>query len=154
MAPYCVGKTGLVRFSELLALETLNRGVSVFSMTPGNVATRLTEGLYPAREHLIAEPPASFPWVFPPGHELDDRGWYPPERGAALACFLASGKADALSGRFFSVHYDEAELVANADTIRNNQLYTLRIATLQGIEPELFYGPEGRAYAATLTSSK
>jgi NAD(P)-dependent dehydrogenase (short-subunit alcohol dehydrogenase family) len=139
LAPYSVSKTGLVRFSEILALELHDRGVKVFSMAPGNVRTALTEPLYHARHTIAANPPADFSWVFPPGAALEDEGWYPPERGAELAAFLASGKADRLSGRFFSVHYDEAEMVAQVDRIERDQLYALRISTPQGIEMPIFY---------------
>ena len=83
--------------------------------------------------------PADVPWVYPPGHGLEDEGWYPPERAASLCLFLASGKADALTGRFFSVHYDEAEIVAQAERVEQEQLYVLRVATLDGIEAPIFY---------------
>jgi NAD(P)-dependent dehydrogenase (short-subunit alcohol dehydrogenase family) len=145
LAPYNVGKTGVVRFSESLALELEGRGVSVFSMTPGNVLTKLTAPLWPGRQQFIAAPPDGAPWIFPPGHAMEDHGWYPPERAAELCLFLASGAADALSGRFFSVHYDESELVAHADRIDREQLYTLRIATLNGIEEPIVYGDHARA---------
>lgn len=139
IAPYSVAKTGIIRFSEVLGLELLGRGVSVFSMTPGNVLTNLTKPMYPVRDKMAAEPPANTPWVYPPGHELDDRGWYPAERAAELCCFLASGKADRLSGHFFSVHYDEKEIVAQAERAEQEQLYTLRIPTLNGVEPAIYY---------------
>lgn len=146
LAPYNVGKSGIVRFSEALALEFEGRGVTVFSMTPGNVLTKLTAPLWPGREQFIASPPDGAPWIFPPGHAMEDDGWYPPERAAELCLFLASGAADALSGRFFSVHYDEAELVANADRVDREQLYTLRISTLDGIEEPIVYGDHGSAH--------
>ena len=139
IAPYCVAKTGIIRFSEVLALELQGRGVSVFAITPGNVLTKLTKSLWPVRDQVAAEPAPNTPWVYPPGHALEDHGWYPPERAASLCRFLASGTADRLSGRFFSVHYDEAEIVAEADRVERDQLYTLRIPTLQGIEPPIFY---------------
>jgi len=138
--PYTVAKTGIARFSEALALELLGRGVSVFAITPGNVLTKLTNYLYPVREKMAAEMPENAPWVYPPGHELDeDRGWYPPERSAELCLFLASGQADALSGRFFSVHYDEAEIVAQAERVEREQLYLLRFPTFDGVEDAIYY---------------
>lgn len=139
IAPYSVAKTGIIRFSEVLAYEMLGRGVTVFSMTPGNVITKLTESMVPVLDKMIAAPPPGTPWLYPPGHELEECGWYPPERAAELVAFLASGKADRLSGRFFSVHYDEAEIVAQAERVDREQLYTLRIPTLNGVEPALYY---------------
>jgi NAD(P)-dependent dehydrogenase (short-subunit alcohol dehydrogenase family) len=146
LAPYNVGKTGIVRFSEALAMELEGRGVAVFSMTPGNVLTKLTAPLWPGRAEFIASPPDGAPWIFPPGHAMEDHGWYPPERAAELCLFLASGAADALSGRFFSVHYDEREITAQADRVEREQLYTLRIPTLNGIEEPIVYGDHGPAH--------
>ena len=63
--------------------------------------------------------------------------------------FLASGKADALTGRFFAAHYDEAQIAAEADKVLAEQLYTLRVPTLNGIEPALYYrDPEAVRAAA------
>lgn len=140
LAPYCVAKTAVARFSEVLALEYLDRGVFAFSMSPGNVLTKLTESIYPHRHAYVANPPPGGPWKLPAGHAFEDEGWYPPERGAEMCLFMASGKADALSGRFFSPHYDEKEMAANAERIQREQLYQLRFLTLDGMEPEIIYG--------------
>lgn len=139
LLPYCTSKTAIVRFSEALAIEVYDRGVTAFSMTPGNVATKLTDNMYERRNEICDNWPEGFPWVMMAGHSFRDSGWYPPERGAELMRFLASGKADRLTGRFFSVHYDENQLVAEADRIEREQLYALRIPTLDGIEPPLVY---------------
>ena len=53
----------------------------------------------------------------------------PPERAARLVLVLASGQADALSGRFISVRDDVAEMVARAEEIQEKDLYTLRLRT-------------------------
>lgn len=148
LAPYCVAKTAIARFSEVLALEYQDRGVFTFAMSPGNVLTKLTEGIYPMRDAYCANPPQGAPWILPPGHAFEDHGWYPPERGAEMCLFMASGKADALSGCFFSPHYDEQEMAANADKIRREQLYQLRLVTLNGLEPEIIYGLKAAAVAA------
>ena len=153
IGPYSVSKTGIIRFSEILAYEMLGRGITVFSMTPGNVVTKLTQPMVPVLDKMIASPPPGTPWIYPPGHELEEIGWYPPERAAELCRFLASGKADKLSGRFFSVHYDEADIVAQAERVEAEQLYTLRIPTLKGVEPALYYRkPEDVRAAAEAAS--
>jgi hypothetical protein len=43
--------------------------------------------------------------------------------------FLASGRADALSGCFINVRDDVTEMVQRADEIREGELYTLRLRT-------------------------
>ncbi|MCK9925169.1 SDR family oxidoreductase [Frankia sp. AgPm24] len=137
--PYGVSKTGLIRFSEMLALELREHNISVFSITPGNVLSKLTQPMWPHRDELINNPPEDFPKVFPAGHALEDEGWYPAERSAELCLFLASGRADAATGRFFSVHYDEHEIVAQAERVEREELYALRIPTLNGLEPSIDY---------------
>ena len=49
------------------------------------------------------------------------------EHGAEFVAQLASGRADALSGRYFSAYDDLDELVARAAAIRRADLYTLRL---------------------------
>jgi hypothetical protein len=47
-----------------------------------------------------------------------------------LCVFLASGKGDALSGRYLTVDDDVTELVRHAERIREEDLYTLRLRRL------------------------
>ena len=75
------------------------------------------------------------PIGLPPHENLtDDAAWQPPERAGELCRFLATGAADRLSGRFFSTYFDEAEIVARADEVEREMLYTLRLPTLHGVE--------------------
>ncbi len=133
MNAYSVAKAGLVRFSENLALEVKDRGVSVFAMTPGMVRTKATEVIWNIRH--MSPLPGWLDSAYCPPHEnpADDDAWQPPERAATLVRFLASGAADRLSGRFFSAYYDEHEMVARADEIERDMLYTLRLPTLHGL---------------------
>jgi len=62
------------------------------------------------------------------------RGWAEamrgksPEPGIRLVLFLASGKADALSGRFFDAEADDMEeLVQQADAIEREDRRVLRL---------------------------
>ena len=52
------------------------------------------------------------------------------EPATRLVLFLASGKADALSGRFFAVPEDPAKVVERAEEVKREDLYTLRIWTM------------------------
>jgi hypothetical protein len=51
----------------------------------------------------------------------------PPERAGELAVFLASGRADALTGRFVHVLDDVHDLIRRVDEIRQDDLYVLRL---------------------------
>jgi NAD(P)-dependent dehydrogenase (short-subunit alcohol dehydrogenase family) len=119
---YHVSKSALVRLSEGLAAETRAQGVAVFAIHPGGVWTAMSqEG---ARRLLGL---AGLP------DDLED--WrqnvlnLPPEVPARLCVALASGRADALSGRYVSVFDDLDDLITRADEIRQQDLYTLRLRT-------------------------
>jgi NAD(P)-dependent dehydrogenase (short-subunit alcohol dehydrogenase family) len=115
MSAYAVSKTALIRLSEQLAMEARPHGVSVFAIRPGLVRTALVEG---SIDRL--------PFI---QKMFDDGLENPPEAAADLVLFLASGKADALSGRLFSVHDDPEATAARADDILAGELYVLRVRT-------------------------
>jgi NAD(P)-dependent dehydrogenase (short-subunit alcohol dehydrogenase family) len=119
---YGISKCALTRFSENLAVETKEHGISVFAIHPTFVRTAMTEG--------AAELPGDDKWLggLFRRNLAEERG-APPERAAELVLLLASGRADALSGRFISVRYDLADMIARSEAIRENDLYTLRLRT-------------------------
>ncbi len=118
LSAYVTSKAALIRFTETLAFEARPHGVSIFAMHPGAVRT-------PMNEELLATAGKQWlPWleyIFQQGQDETT------EPGASLVLFLASGKADILSGRLFMVPEDPAELVNRADEIRQKELYTLRL---------------------------
>ncbi len=96
---YGAAKTALVRLTETLAGELAGTGVRVFAVAPGVVHTALVDAA------------AADPWVGPHFRRLLAEGRVvPPERAAALVVALASGAADALSGRYLDIDDDLAEL--------------------------------------------
>jgi NAD(P)-dependent dehydrogenase (short-subunit alcohol dehydrogenase family) len=120
VAAYAVGKCATIRFSENLAAETREHGISVFAISPGVVRTAMTEA--------AAESPEGETWLgglfrkaFSEGRDV------PPERAAQLVVFLASGKADVLSGCFVTVSDDLVGMASRAKEIQENELYTLRL---------------------------
>jgi NAD(P)-dependent dehydrogenase (short-subunit alcohol dehydrogenase family) len=121
-AAYSVGKCALIRFSDNLAAETKEHGISVFAIQPGFTRTALTEA--------AAESPAVEKWLGGSFRQALAEGRDgPPERAANLVLFLASGQADALSGCFINVLDDVAEMVRRAEEIQREELYTLRLRT-------------------------
>lgn len=118
---YLSSKTALVRLTECAALELKPSGVTAFSMAPGVIRTAMTE-------HSLNSPEGQkwLPWfrrIFDEGFDL------PVERPARLAVTLASGKLDALTGRYFSPYDDLDLLLSNAADIEKDYLYTLRVPT-------------------------
>jgi NAD(P)-dependent dehydrogenase (short-subunit alcohol dehydrogenase family) len=105
---YSVSKAALFRLTDCLAEMTGPHGISVFAISPGLVKTDMALGL-------------------PYYKDLPDSDWIPAERAAKLCVFLATGKADRLSGRYIHVTDDITEMVQLTDEILENDLYALRI---------------------------
>ncbi|MGD0134091.1 MAG: hypothetical protein ABSE57_18735 [Bryobacteraceae bacterium] len=63
---------------------------------------------------------------------LDDGLEVPLDAPASLALALASGVADSLSGRLFSVSEDVAEIVRQSEQVLDKELYLLRVRPLEG----------------------
>jgi NAD(P)-dependent dehydrogenase (short-subunit alcohol dehydrogenase family) len=119
---YVTAKTALIRFSECLAHEVKPHGVAVFAMGPGTVRTAMSE-------HSLnsLEGKKWLPWfadIFRQGRDL------PAERPAQLLCQLASGRFDALSGRYVNPADDLEQLLAAARDIEARKLYSLEVKRL------------------------
>jgi NAD(P)-dependent dehydrogenase (short-subunit alcohol dehydrogenase family) len=94
---YAAGKAALLTFTESLAAETKEHGLAVFAITPGFVWTEMTERLRDASG---------------PAPDISGADPLEPERAGELVVRLASGEADALSGRFIHVRDDLDELLS------------------------------------------
>ena len=123
MSAYVTSKAALTRFTEVLADETREHGVSVFAIQPGTVRTAMAEDL------LHSEASARWlPWfktIFDQGQDVST------DPAAELVLYLASGAADALSGRFFFAPGKPDEIVAHAEEVRTRDLYALRMQRLK-----------------------
>ena len=101
---YGPSKAALGRFAEILAAALGQSGVRVFLVSPGLVRTSMTERM------------------------SDDAPWTPPELAPRLVRVLASGRADALAGRYIHAEHDDIEeLIARADEIAANDLNAIRL---------------------------
>ena len=107
MSAYVVSKAAVIRLSECLAAECRASGVHVFAFQPGTVRTAMAE------EALASEAGRRWlPWFreyFEQGRDVS------PEVAARLVLFLASGRADALSGRFLDACADYVHMAEEAD---------------------------------------
>jgi NAD(P)-dependent dehydrogenase (short-subunit alcohol dehydrogenase family) len=101
---YGASKAALGRFSETLAAALAPTGVRVFLISPGLVRTEMTESFG------------------------DNAPWTPPELAPRLVRVLASGRADALVGRYIHAEHDDIEdLIVRADEIAENDLNAIRL---------------------------
>jgi NAD(P)-dependent dehydrogenase (short-subunit alcohol dehydrogenase family) len=101
---YGPSKAALGRFTELLAAQTWTRGVRVFLVAPGMVQTDMTSSFGP------------------------DMPWTPPDLAPRLVRVIASGRADALAGRYLHAEHDDVEaLIPRAEEIVAADLNALRL---------------------------
>jgi NAD(P)-dependent dehydrogenase (short-subunit alcohol dehydrogenase family) len=119
---YGISKTAVIRFSEHLAAETQEHGIRVFAIHPGGVKTAMTASQF--RSDAARK---WFPEIY--AYVATDPEGQPPELAANLVLYLASGKADILSGCYISVDDDLAEMLQRAEEIRRDELHTLRLRT-------------------------
>jgi NAD(P)-dependent dehydrogenase (short-subunit alcohol dehydrogenase family) len=116
MSAYVASKTALIRLSEQLAVELKPHGIAVFPIRPGVVRTAMVEearGSVGIIQKILDE-----------GQDVT------PDVVADLVLFLASGKADRLSGRLFSVNEDLEDIVRRAEEVEQGNLYLLRTRRL------------------------
>jgi len=102
--PYPTSKAAVWRYGETLANELRGR-IPVFVISPGLVQTEMTAGNF-----------------------ADDAPWTPPELAPQLVRVLASGRADALAGRYIHAEHDDIEdLIGRADEVVENDLNAIRL---------------------------
>ena len=102
---YAASKAAVHRFSEVLAGQLRPHGIPVFSISPGLVRTEMTEGNFP-----------------------EDAPWTPAELAPRLVRALASGRLDALSGRYLHAEHDDVDdLARRAKEIVENDLNAIRL---------------------------
>ena len=100
---YPASKAAVCRYGETLSNELGGR-IPVFFFSPGLVRTDML------------------------GDAPDDLPWTPPELAPRLVRVLASGRADALAGRYLHAEHDDIEdLIRRADEIRENDLNAIRL---------------------------
>ena len=101
---YAPSKAAVCRYGETLANELAGR-IAVFFFSPGLVRTDMTGGLLP-----------------------EDAPWTPPELAPELVRKLATGRYDALAGRYLHAEHDDVEdLIARSDEIAANDLNAIRL---------------------------
>jgi NAD(P)-dependent dehydrogenase (short-subunit alcohol dehydrogenase family) len=121
LGAYVTSKKALIRFTEVLAAEVVEYGIKTFAIEPGTVGTAMAESVLGSEEGR-----RWIPWfrdIFEQGRDVG------PEHAARLVTLLASGRVDALSGRFFTVAADVLGLAERAHRGELGDEQTLRLAT-------------------------
>jgi NAD(P)-dependent dehydrogenase (short-subunit alcohol dehydrogenase family) len=117
---YASSKAGLMRLTEGLAREAAPHGIKVFAVAPPAILSEMTKFLMDGEGGQKWRP--EFKRDF-----ADGSRWQPAEAIATMCVQLVSGAADALSGRYFLVQPGVDAMVADADRILKEDLWTLRI---------------------------
>jgi 3-oxoacyl-[acyl-carrier protein] reductase len=100
---YPASKAAVCRYGEMLAAELAGR-IPVFFFSPGLVRTELTSGA------------------------PDDAPWTPPELAPRLVASLATGRYDALAGRYLHAEHDDLDdLLSRIDQVREQDLNAIRL---------------------------
>jgi len=122
MSAYNISKMSLIRLTEILAAEVQAFGIHVFALGPGFVRTAMTE--------YLVESTCGQKWL-PWGIKRFEEGRdVPSDHSVQLLMHMASGEIDALSGRYIEITDDVAQLIQQVETIKQEQLYTLRLHKL------------------------
>lgn len=101
---YPSSKAAVCRYGETLASELAGR-IPVFFFSPGLVRTEMTAG-----------------------RVADDAPWTPPELAPELVRKLATGRYDALAGRYLHAEHDDVDdLLARIDEVREQDLNAIRL---------------------------
>lgn len=101
---YTASKAAVCRYAETLA-NALRGRIPVFVISPGLVRTAMTEDTFG-----------------------DDAPWTPPECAPELVLKLASGRYDALAGRYLHAeHTDVDEMVARLDEVEERDVQAIRL---------------------------
>ena len=100
---YPASKAAVCRYGESLARELAGR-IPVFFFSPGLVRTDMTS------------------WA------PDDAPWTPPELAPRLVAALATGRYDALAGRYLHAEHDDLDdLLSRIDDVRSQDLNAIRL---------------------------
>ena len=113
-----------MHLTDSLAAELGGNGVLAFAISPGFVAHRPVEGMVATSEtgRRFCRELA----------ERDDA--VDPAEAGRLVVEIASGKLDALAGRFLHVLDDADDLLRRLDEITADDLYALRLRRLDAAE--------------------
>jgi NAD(P)-dependent dehydrogenase (short-subunit alcohol dehydrogenase family) len=119
LSAYVTSKAALIRLTENLAAEVGAAGVRVFAIHPGTVRTAMTEAVLDSEEARRRLP--WFPAIFQEEQDV------PPPVAGGLVALLASGRADALSGRLLAVEWDVEALARRGEELAGTDALTLRL---------------------------
>jgi NAD(P)-dependent dehydrogenase (short-subunit alcohol dehydrogenase family) len=119
---YAVSKTGIVRFTEILADELKEFNIDVNAVAPGAINTRMLDEVISANQLAGEELIAAL--------KRKNIGGDNPENVAELICFLGSSDSDGITGKLISAQWDDWK----SENFQNELKHNKDIATLRRID--------------------
>ena len=121
MTAYDAAKTGIVNFTENLALELADTSITVNAISPGSIHTRMWEE---TRDLALSVGDMA---TYGRGVQVTSGQGASIERAAELAVFLGSDDCGALSGRLIRAFADRfKDFPSHVDELMNSEAYLLR----------------------------
>jgi len=120
-AAYAVAKTGVVRYTEILAQEVKELNIQVNSIAPGSLNTDLLQTVLDAGPEKAGQKEYSL------ASKQAETGGADPRRAADLCVYLASSASDGVTGKLISAVWDPwEELSMHVPDLVDTDIYTLR----------------------------
>ena len=121
---YAASKAGVVRFTELLALECRDDHIDVNAIAPGALVTRMMDQLLEAGPEKVGQQ------FFDRMKKIAQEGGTPLDVGAALCVFLGSSESDGITGKLIAAQWDRWEdWPKHLEELNASDVYTLRRIT-------------------------
>lgn len=118
---YAATKAAVVRFSETMAEELKDWNVSVNSIAPGALNTRLLDEVLAAGPELVGEK------FFANSLKQKEQGGAETRKGAELCVYLAEREDNKITGKLISAIWDDwPHFEKNAEELQKSEVYTLR----------------------------
>ena len=130
---YAATKAAVVRFAETLAEEVRGSGITVNSIAPGAMNTRMLNEMLAAGPEKLGE--AHYANLL----KQQQSGGDSPEDAADLAVFLASAAGDNITAKLISAKWDNwRDFPAYSDELNKSDVFTLR--RIAGRERDMSWG--------------
>jgi len=118
---YSASKGAIVRFTESLAEELKDFGITVNAIAPGAVNTQLLDQVLSAGPEKIGKN------FYKKSLKQKSEGGVSPEKAAEIILFLASDAASSLSGKIISAVWDNQKtILEHLKEIQNSDIYNFR----------------------------
>lgn len=124
VSAYDCSKVAVTRFTDTLAQEVKELGISIFAISVGPTHTELMD--------YMIESEAGKKWLPDLPKWLKGK-WQPVEMAGTLAVTLVSGKYDALTGRWVSPEDDLDEMLRRIEEVEKDELYIWSFRSLNRI---------------------